>query len=204
MGCDIHMHLEYKKNGRWWCGDYYRLNPYYDGINESEPKYTKECWCEDRNYGLFSTLANVRNYSGNDYIDEPRGLPYDVTAEVEADNDYWGIDGHSHSYFTLRELIEYRDNNPFLKRSGLVSKEEYDKYKNFGTEPTEWCQWSSNYEKLEYLEWEVENKALYDLIDKIKERANDLYLIYDFMWSRNKEECMKNAEDIRIVFWFDN
>lgn len=203
MGCDIHMHLEYKKNGKWWCGNYYRINPYYYEKGSNEPKYTKECWCESRDYGLFATLANVRNYSGNDYIDDPRGLPEDVTAEVEEDSDYWGIDGHSHSYLTLRELIEYRDNNPFLKRSGLVSKEEYDKYKNFGTDPSEWCRWS-NAEGLEYLEWEVENKALYNLIDKLKERANDLFLIYDFMWSRNKEECMKKAEDIRIVFWFDN
>lgn len=203
MGCDIHMHLEYKKNGRWWCGDYYRVNPYYYEKGNNEPKYTKVSWCEDRNYGLFATLANVRNYSDNDYIDEPRGLPDDITKEVEEDSDDWGIDGHSHSYFTLRELIEYRDTHPFLKRSGLVSKEEYDNYKNFGTEPTEWCQGSSD-RTLEYLEWEVENKALYNLIEKIKERANDLFLIYDFMWGRNKEERMKNAEDIRIVFWFDN
>lgn len=34
MGCDIHMHVEYKRTinniKKWICGDYFKVNPYYD------------------------------------------------------------------------------------------------------------------------------------------------------------------------------
>lgn len=44
------------------------------------------------------------------------------------------------------------------------------------------------------------------LIDRLKQRADELNLIYDFQWStkRDTQELRNKANNIRIVFWFDN
>lgn len=74
MGCDIHNHVEYKRtvNGEqgWICGDYFSVNPYYEEGNEDgETPYSLVDFCGDRNYSLFATLANVRNYGNTPFID---------------------------------------------------------------------------------------------------------------------------------------
>lgn len=69
-----------------------------------------------RNYGLFAILADVRNGRGfagvkigepTKPIDEPRGVPEDASPEYVAEVETWGGDGHSHSWFTLAELMAY-------------------------------------------------------------------------------------------------
>lgn len=174
MGCDIHMHVEYKyrlkdDDAHWMCGDYFKLNPFRDKY-ENEEKYTLVGFHDDRNYDLFSILANVRNYGGNDYIDDPRGLPDDITKEVKEDCDKLGIDGHAHSYFTLKELIDFQRT---IKR------------------------W-------EWRDWKEENKVLEPLIEDLKRRANELGVIYDFMWDEDYNSAYDRSDLIRIVFWFDN
>lgn len=110
MGCDIHTHVEFRRGHRdgskckWQCGDYFStIDPL-----DPDAKFVIQELCGDRNYSLFAVLADVRN-DGYDYIDEPRGLPDDVTEFVKKDYETWGWDAHSCSYFTLRELIEYHD-----------------------------------------------------------------------------------------------
>lgn len=111
MGCDIHTHVEIRSDrwGRrqidWRCGDYFSV------IDPLDPdaKYVVQEVHGNRNYSLFAVLADVRNDGSLDYIDEPRGLPDDVTEFVKEDYDGWGWDAHSCSYFTLRELIEYHN-----------------------------------------------------------------------------------------------
>jgi hypothetical protein len=89
VGCDIHGYYEYFKNGKW------------------HPTRTMGMAC-DRNYRTFSVLANVRNYHDQIIpIDDPRGLPDDVTKSVLKDSDRWDVDGHSHSYLYLQELLDY-------------------------------------------------------------------------------------------------
>lgn len=52
---------------------------------------------------------------------------------------------------------------------------------------------------------EEESHLLIPLIDRLKQRADELNLIWDFQWDgRSRGEAMKKAENIRIVFWFDN
>ena len=58
MGCDIHANFEIKVNNKWL----YYSNPDID-----------------RNYDLFARMANVRNNRGIKPIDDPRGLPEDIT-----------------------------------------------------------------------------------------------------------------------------
>ena len=96
MGCDIHAHLEVKINGVWH--------------HASMPHIS-------RDYELFSRMADVRNDPKNspeytEPIDQPRGLPKDVTFLTKFASDYMDSDGHSHSWLSCEELtalIEWYD-----------------------------------------------------------------------------------------------
>jgi len=99
MGCDIHATMEYDKryegNDEWWCS------------------FAKDIQI-DRNYTLFSVLANVRNYSeeGIKPISEPRGVPENVSFEFKDELEEWGSDAHSASWVTHAELNDYTDKYP--------------------------------------------------------------------------------------------
>lgn len=218
MGCDIHMHIEYKRNyftgydannkpqyeKRWICGDYFMLNPYYnENEDDGEEPLTLVGFCDDRNYSRFAVLADVRNYGNTEYISAPRGLPDDVTAEVKKDSDNWDCDGHSHSYFTLKELIDYQKDIKPLKFRGMISPEAQKALDERGEFPNTWCQ-GTNMDGWAFREWEEENTVLLPLIDALKKRADELYLIYDFQWEDSPKEAYEKSNDIRIVFWFDN
>lgn len=206
MGCDIHVHVEYKKTvcgeEKWWCGDFFHVNPWYH-TDAYERQYSLVGLCDYRCYNRFAVLANVRNYGNTEYIDEPRGMPDDVSAEVMGDYLRWGVDGHSHSYFTLKELIDYQESIKPLKQRGMISPEAQKDFDEHGLVPDEWCQWTND-ETWAFREWETENTVLIPLIDAIKKRADELYFIYDFLWETNPEKAYELSENIRIVFWFDN
>jgi len=108
MGCDIHFYTEVLRTiddkKTWCCCDLWKLNPYYK-VFEDEPEYEIEELYGDRDYNLFSILAGVRNYSDIVPISKPRGLPDGVSTAVKAASDKWDGDGHSHSWFTLYELM---------------------------------------------------------------------------------------------------
>ena len=91
----LDMKISNDPNFRWWdqnsTGKY--MNP------KTDQPYS------GRNYNLFGALAGVR--SDFDMItDYARGLPNDVSDEVCEISDSWDVDGHSHNYITLRELID--------------------------------------------------------------------------------------------------
>lgn len=202
MGCDIHMHVEYKNyNGYWLCGDYFVQKQCYDG----EIEYSLIPIYHNRNYALFAVLADVRNHGDTECIDRPRGLPTDVTDTVREiyENECW--DAHSCSYFTLKELIDFHCKRTPLKRSGLLDSEQARTLDERGILPTSWCQ-GTNVEGYERREWEEENNVLLPLISKLKERADDLGVIYDFLWDSDRgfEEAYIKSDRIRIIFWFDN
>lgn len=101
MGCDIHTYVEKKVEGVW--------QPVI-GTSKWLPNRLSimdVAYRGGRNYDLFSLLADVRNYDNRlSPIADPRGVPADISPEVHAQYDEWNIDAHSHSYFTLRELLE--------------------------------------------------------------------------------------------------
>lgn len=202
MGCDIHNHIEYKRNGKWICGDYFKVNPY--NIEDArEPHLELVPFCENRNYGLFSQLAGVRNYYDNRPIAEPKGLPDDLSDDVKKDAEYWGMDGHNHSYLTLKELLDYVKKNPKINYSGYISVQEAIALDVEGKTPSEWCQ-ATNDPAWVFRRWKKEQEALNHLIDEMKKRADELCLIYDYEWDKHPEEAYSKSKDIRLVFWFDN
>ena len=107
MGCDIHTFAEVKKNGKWEKVGYifpYR-NPYRDADSRESLTMTNSPYSGGRNYGLFATLAGVRNYEGYNItpIAEPRGLPEDCSKAINKLDD--DMDFHSFSWFSLEELL---------------------------------------------------------------------------------------------------
>jgi len=142
MGCDIHVFVERfdREKNKWFAADNWIKNNNGDvGVPYDERIYS------GRNYNLFAILANVRNGrgfagiktgEGFDPIDEPRGLPVDVTREVRAEMDGWGDDGHSHSYVGLRELLEYDFDGKAVKQYGVISSKDYEAWSKNRGEPS--------------------------------------------------------------------
>lgn len=191
-------------------------------INEYA-EHRKPClenWIYDgRNYSLFSLLADVRNGIRSRFynepatgryikpISDPRGLPDDVSPEVLEADEFCECDGHSRSYFTLKELQDYKPKDK-IKYRNLVTKAEYEEYLKTGS-PKSWCggsnakiisneemeQWirgEVNYADGEFiqtvLEWEkdpIDATGLNEIIEKLAKLGGD-------------------PENVRIVFWFDN
>ena len=83
---------------RWVSAD--RWAQQVDGAWVHEEAY----W--SRNYYLFSILADVRNSGGVEPISYPRGVPKDASTGYLYSVKRWDSDAHSHSYFTLEELLK--------------------------------------------------------------------------------------------------
>lgn len=201
MGCDIHMYVEYKKTiekkPRWINGDYFKFNPHFEYLGD-ESKYERMELHGNRNYGLFATLAGVRDYTNTMIpVSDPKGVPEDASEYVKKANEDREGDGHTHSWLTLKELKDYQTKGTKLKRTGLLSPEQLVAFDKDGELPQSWCQ-GTNQEGYDRREWEEENDTLIPLIEKLQARAKEL-LQYD--WEEYKVE---NDENIRIVFWFDN
>lgn len=56
----------------------------------------------NRDYYLFGRLAGVRDSKSKVY--EPRGVPNNLSKEVESVIERWCSDGHSHSWLTFKEF----------------------------------------------------------------------------------------------------
>lgn len=95
MGCDIHVHREVRCDGQWKC-----LEDYYEDDGEVflSARYI------DRNYMLFGLLAEVRSKVSLAFT--ARGLPDDVSEQIQLESNEWDSDGHTHSWLDLRELHE--------------------------------------------------------------------------------------------------
>ena len=105
MGCDIHLYVERKENGRWVSLDKWTVDADEFG-REGAGVMWEDRFYRHRNYLLFGILAGVRDRSLAS-ISKPRGLPKDVTLEVQKESESWNTDGHSHSWLTLAELQSY-------------------------------------------------------------------------------------------------
>ena len=126
MGCDIHFFVEQKIDDKWISIDQWeKVNSRRDheyGLYYDVP-WGKEFY-QDRNYGLFALLANVRNYWELEPISERKGTPLDLSPRVRAVFDYYEHDGHSHSWYTLKEILDF-DWTQKVKRYDEIDKKDY-------------------------------------------------------------------------------
>ena len=187
MGCDIHLFCEYREDyDTWKCADHFRIrtDDVPDKINiqsaNDYPKYLDPVpLYSDRSYALFSLLAGVRSSGGVEQIDDRRGLPHDVSEIVKAYSDYWDADGHSHSWYTAKELLKKKYKLEEEQR-WLSSDEEVD------NEELEWAYW-----------------GLSKLCQAIIRRMVEVFYIYDSSEAAIEEQVKKNTDKFRVVFWFD-
>lgn len=118
MGCDIHMVVERKWEGRWvglHAVPYMRT---YERDNASAPlSVSFHGWdIKNRNYGFFAKLAGVRGEGP-----EPKGVPDDASDLTLMEIDSWGQDGHSHSWCMVQEFYDlFRESNEWLVVDTLV------------------------------------------------------------------------------------
>jgi hypothetical protein len=201
MGCDIHLFTEIKKSinsqDKWVNADNWRYNPYYqEGNDDGERMLSVESIYSGRNYELFGILAGVRDHS-NDSIDDPRGLPEDVSEVTKKESDRWDGDGHSHSWLTLKELKEYQGLHPVVKREGFISPEDAELLDAGEETPDVWCEFTSVSTWVKR-EWEEGYDVLKPIIDEMDKRVREEF------WVWGDEPKPELDEKIRIVFWFDN
>jgi hypothetical protein len=217
MGCDIHIYVERKIEGKWVSADHWATDPdgYTDAVN---PIY------DGRNYRLFAILANVRNYSRAWYnpISEPKGLPDDVSHEVsEQANERWSTDGHSHSFFTLAEIKAF-DWQQKVIESGFVHEQEFADFMETGR-PSGWSQATdpryprlSNEEMKEVVNRKIANQQMLNSLL----RGGYPEYVTEVSWEWTYAEAAGhfyaktiprlemlsygNPENVRIVFWFDS
>lgn len=154
MGCDIHFFTERKTSSnnyqgpkdlsedrntkieeiidnrpveeRWVSADEWEFDDEYWNVT-----YSKEFY-NGRNYYLFSILAGVRG--DEEPIAYPRGIPEDCSSGYSYVTNQWYGDGHSHSYFTLKELLEV-DWNSYQTEHLSEFMETIEKMKSIDNDP---------------------------------------------------------------------
>lgn len=228
MGTDIHLYVERKENGKWVSCDKWTKLEYSEEEDVLSVDYEAQFYT-DRNYNLFAILANVRNGygfagiktgEGFNIISKPKGLPEDVCQEVKAISEELDTNGHSHSFFTVQELMDF-DWTQTTKLQWVVDGvnfEEFERWrKHNGESPRHYCgEISGN--SIRY----ISNKEMRDLISscsnerEIEEATKNCYTLVK--WEQPYYKCAKtflsetmpklwrfgNPKDVRIVFWFDN
>lgn len=178
-------------------------------------------WYSTRNYDLFAILADVRNGRGFagvltggffDPLDEPRGLPEDASSLVARQSEGWGMDGHSHSWFTLQELqIAFQTWGKSNWHVGYVNDEEYRYFKTYG-KPNNWEIFTSSMKFKEIANEEMEKlvneeKPTDGLFTKItweESYQNSVGEEFVRLVHQDLPKVAKDPDSVRIVFWFDN
>jgi len=234
MGCDIHCYAEVKRGKKWVKVAKVFDNPYYDPKHKGKYSWNTPKTDQpygDRNYDLFGILADVRNgrgFAGCDLGDGfvpiamPKGLPSDVSDKVKKISNEWGGDGHSHSYFTVDELLKY-DWTQKSKLRGYIKSEQYRKWVESGRgEPKGgYCGDvnGNNVIKVSNAEMEqVLNKIEKEFI-KTKTYKGVIDYYTQIEWGMSYAEAvgrvffdktlpslakLGKSDKVRIVFWFDN
>lgn len=100
-----------------------------------------------RNYRLFAALGDVRNHGDGILPLFPRrGVPDDLSARIKKYNDDWGGDLHSHTYFTLQELMDADLDAKCTRMEISLFPLQYAHWKDTGELPDDFME-----------AWEVEN-----------------------------------------------
>lgn len=164
MGCDIHSFIDKKRaDGSW------------DLVNWPEQEDGNSGPWDWRSYGIFGFLADVRNYSEVPPICQPRGMPDDASKGVADKWKYWAGDGHSCSWLTLKELMDFRYDAEMEDRRYMK-------------------QFAAN-------AWD--GAATHEVGSGKKTTFRE-FLGEGFFDHLNVIRSLGEPEEIRVIFWFDN
>lgn len=221
MGCDVHCVNEIKFDDGWFCADPLRYERYaYDDKREIRVNTLAP---DGRNYNYFAYLAGVRNYGDIPMLDKNiRGIPEDASKEYKEMVERFDCDGHTHSYYTFRELITGDVIKGKAMLSGYVAPKTAKYLEEHGTMPKDfvYCQGTSD-KTWPYVEWYVDISEFYPLEDLKK--AYDDILEHFFYVEKPTEGLINNSPEwverqlkqyndkfeeyldkTRMCFFFDN
>ena len=136
----------------------------------------------------------------------------------------WGVDGHSHSWFTLRELMLVDWDKKSLYESGWVSATEFERWRTQGA-PTSWSGsiggGSIKHVSNDEMATLIKTGAAHvnDLNERVRWDQRDKYFTevswteswrsaaggdwFEFL-DRIKPLTLDDGSDVRVVFFFDN
>ncbi|MGN4944622.1 hypothetical protein [Bacillus cereus group sp. MYBK104-1] len=207
MGCDIHVYAEVRhfshndqerKNGVWvnvdkWTRSVDNVIYPEDYSKKWEVDYVDRMY-KGRNYALFAILADVRNYWDINPISKAKGLPENISPEVKDLSDYWGGDGHSHSYLTLNELLSFNWEKE-TEASDFVSPSRLDeKINSLGDKYIS--------HKPNSLGFSITYKTTFK--ELCAEFIETIEKLEKFVRQSDTPTWCITEDDIRLVFWFDN
>lgn len=223
MGCDIHCFVEKQApDGTWFKLDGFVSDLYSETdkyFSSDEFRFTDQP-TQTRNYTLFGLLADVRNgvgFAGCDIGDPvkplaaPKGLPIDVSEEIEAEYLDWGVDAHSCSYFTVQELLAYNPKEQTKTHRGWVDAKVYKQFLETGNPyPASGDVSGMLVKKTKPETILAEQKAdpghnYYCQIQWQESMLDACPGFFQYTLPQLKERC-ENSDfsDVRIVFWFDS
>jgi hypothetical protein len=235
MGADIHFYVEKKVDGVWQIHGDVEREDYGDGDVYVS---VKSGFCDDRCYNAFAILADVRNGrgfagirtgEGFNPISAPRGIPEDASDVYKEITDRWESDGHSHSYHTLGQLLNY-DWMQETKLQGWTLIKDYLPWVLRGKRssgPDRYCGAVSGgsikhltqdeaddivaqYKKMSWEEKETYLKSNHLQSYVLAEWGVNYAEASSYVWSDTIPRLLSLAggltglEDVRIVFFFDN
>lgn len=135
MGCDIHLYAEARdsEDAPWRSINAMEEDEVYDDETGevTGTKLRPSRFYSGRNYALFGVLAGMRWTCPHGAIAEDRGAPEDISPEIRQEMEDWAGDGHSHSYATLAELIQY-DWTKSIPQEVTVGSKAYARWRQFG------------------------------------------------------------------------
>ena len=222
MGCDIHLYIEVRKDGKWTSADRWTRDTYAPpGVERMTVDYDHN-WFTDRNYELFAILAGVRGEAAP--IAEPKGFPEDASELLKIEYAEGG--DHTPTWYTLRELMDADWEAPVTYQK-VVEYGAYAKWNAWdrkqGESPSGWCGGTS-VKTISEAEADVlvakevaAGKTIYDIGKRTADSfIGDLYVSATWQVPRYKvaERFLSRVvsrmfklgkpEDVRVVFWFDN
>ena len=182
-----------------------------------------------RNYALFAMLADVRNDRlGHPTritpISDPRGVPDDANKRAVAFMGELDMDGHSHSWFTLAELLAYDWLGQSRTETDVMYEETYRAYRATGMPvwPTDWHHGKRETISNEEMDVRIAERAkaspeqaaadlAADTMAGVKYATEVTYQAsYAQLAGEFYEKTMPDLaalgapEDVRILFFFDN
>lgn len=208
MGTDITLYVEKKVGERWYAVKKLKEGTQLITSNDEKDIFSLSWPYCDRDYRMFSILADVRNRFDIVPISPPRGAPKDLSPELNEliDEEYT----ESLSYHTLADLNNYNWNQTERVR-GMVGLEQYKMFKQQG-KPNGFC-------FFEVGSKQVSNKVM-DAVLNGKEVVPVGKTYYtEISWMITLRESSQNffdvldleklsedgiGEDVRIVFYFDS
>lgn len=179
---------------------------------------------QGRNYNLFSVLADVRNTRSTSNIFDPsmeyeerdsilplalpKGIPDNASKGWKKECKRWGLDFHSHSYFTLQELLDGIEAGAFkqvIHQRGYVSLRQYLTLKETGETPDSWSAYTSA-PSMKEDEWEaLSDEEKKPHLEEVEEHSNEffggsVYIRTEWEWNLESAmgEFMRTIEELKL------